>query len=89
MTGVCLFACVVRLGFDSMREDQSQPRGRERRPACQKTESGSYLCGQGCVDIIYIDVCGIPTSCKWCLFGTVEDSSLIATIIMVSSISIR
>ena len=60
-----VFVCVcrrARIWFYVPRfcEEQSQPGGMERRPACPKTESG-----RGCVD-----VCSIPTSCRMCLFGT-------------------
>ena len=52
MTGVCLFVCVVGPGFDSTSPAfvrSSQPGGRERRSACQKTESGPPSLGAGIV----------------------------------------
>ena len=46
----------------------------QMNPMCvvcaQKTESGPYLWGQGCVDTICTDVCSILTSCRLCLTGT-------------------
>ena len=48
---VCLSVCVVGPGFDStfpgFCEEQSQPGGRERRPACQKNRIGPSSLGAG------------------------------------------
>ena len=74
MTGVCLFVCVVGPGFDSMshvfvRSRASQVVGSDGRLA-QKTESGPISGGRDCVDIIWADLCSIPTSCRLCLLRT-------------------
>ena len=95
MTGVCLFACVVRPGPDPtshalVRNIASQATGSYNR-LTKKRNRVPISGGWGCENTICVDVCSSPTSCMLCLLRSLQTVSRCCRsmfqIILYSSIS--